>query len=356
MSLTRPIILSRPDRVGDVIISSACLAAVKAHHPEAPLYLLVKKAMWPLFEGHPLLAGLLEAFDFEQLRRPESRWRLVEPEKLVERQLREIDAGAIVQLQPDHSITCAAVEVGIPVRLGYSRPHWGSQAQTQSLPDLRQRGGQHERDFCFDVLGLPPLEVRRDSQAMPSLGPNLVIPDSLREKLPAGRFAAVNPGAYSENLRWPVEMFGELCVRLQIELGLSIVVIGTSREDRSVARLLARIGDAICVAGETNLAELGGLLRLAAVHISRDTGTAHLASAVGCPVVTLFGRTAPEYGPERWRPLGPGPVQLVVTDVGPKRWFGFEPTKVYWRRGFARLSVERVFEAVKKALAPSTGR
>lgn len=352
VSQTRPIILSRPDRVGDAIIASACFAAVKAAHPDAPLYFLARGVMRPLFEGHPLLAGFLEAVDLEkrwaEAHEKGLRLRLdlvAETAEIIE----GVDAGVIVHLQPDEYVEAAAAKVGIPVRVGYATK--AEHQLTIALPDTRRMGGCHERDFNHEMLIVGSLNVGPDFDAVPSLHPSPAAKERMQDRIPAGRFAVVNPGAHSDTLRWPAERFAELSARLQDELGLEIVLIGAKAEDPSVRVIADRLPRARCLAGQTDLAELAWLLAAAAVHVSRDTGTAHLASAMGCPVVTLFGRTQPEYGPERWRPLGPGRVELVVTDIGSKRWLGLEPTRSYWRRGFERISVERVFAAVRAVIS-----
>ena len=84
------------------------------------------------------------------------------------------------------------------------------------------------------------------------------------------------------------------------------------------------------LAGKTNLAELGWLLRHARLLISRNTGTAHLASAVGCPLVELFGRLEGIYGPTRWRALG-GKTRRVTAAADLRQRHG-EAKQAFWQR------------------------
>lgn len=333
MSLTRPIVLSRPDRVGDAIITSAVFAAVRARHPEAPLYYLAREAMRPLFGQHPLLAGFV-ASD--------------QPEERLREQLQRLRAGAIVHLQPDEAVQRAAAWVEIPHRLGY-RDRWPA-TLTDGRWDLRKAGERHERDYCFELLALAPLGVAEDARAQPQVAP-FAAARAARERVDVDSpYAVVNPGAHSDTLRWPAARFSELIVQLQRELGLGVVVIGASAEDPSVRYLEERNAEVRSLAGATDLAELAWVLQGAAVHVSRDTGTAHLAAAMGCPVVTLFGRREPEYGPTRWRPLGPGRVELVITPVERRRWFGWETSRAFWRRGFAQIGVDQVFAELRRAV------
>jgi ADP-heptose:LPS heptosyltransferase len=59
---------------------------------------------------------------------------------------------------------------------------------------------------------------------------------------------------------------------------------------------------------------LGALLKRAALLVSNDSGPVHIASAVGTPVVSIFGRYEPGLGPVRWRPLGKN-SRVVAKDV-----------------------------------------
>ena len=106
----------------------------------------------------------------------------------------------------------------------------------------------------------------------------------------------INPTAFSLALRWPPERFISLARALREEFG-RVVMVAERADDPSVLEIRRRLSDGVAggwfidLAGKTNLAELGWLLSHARLLISRNTGTAHLASAVGCPLVELV-RTA----------------------------------------------------------------
>ncbi len=325
------IVISRPDRVGDAIISSSCFDAVRRRFPENPLWFLARPVMRPLYDGHPALAGFLA--------------RTEAVEALSDR-MREIGAAVIAQLQPDELCAAAAVSAGVSVRIGYEAKRG---PDTLTRPDNRWEGLQHERDYNFDLLAL--LGIASD----PAASPSVFLPPSARASVAAKLeleepFAIINPGAHSETVRWPRERFVDLACRLQTGFGWRIVVIGTDATDPAVRAVVAGTPGAVNLAGQTDLAELGWLSQLARVHVSRDTGTAHLAAAVGCPAVTIFGRLEGPYGPTRWRPLGaPERTRLVETPVRARHWF--ETTRQFWRRGFREVSVDAVLAGVRAVAA-----
>jgi ADP-heptose:LPS heptosyltransferase len=128
-----------------------------------------------------------------------------------------------------------------------------------------------------------------------------------------------------------------------MELDLFPVFIGADAGDS----IPVYASEYMNLAGKTDLAELGWLFRHAAVVVTNDSGPSHLAAAVGCPLVTLFGRTAPMYGPTRWRPLSERAV-VIAPSVSRKL---FEGRDAHWRRSFAAITVDEVVAAVRKAMS-----
>jgi ADP-heptose:LPS heptosyltransferase len=313
------LLIVRPDRVGDVIISTSCLAPIRQAFPQGKIFFLAAERMRPLLDNHPDLTGFIS-----------------DPTEIARLKL-----DAIIHLHPDKECYLAAQRAAIPVRIGYRQKSLGKYL-THSLDDRREEGLKHEAAYNFDLLELigisPPARLEpRVHLSESALG-------SLRAKLPwpleSTRFAVLNPSAHSSVARWPTEYFLLLAEKLQSEHGLAPVFIGDDADDS------VRDTRFLNLAGKTDLAELGWLLKHARVLVTRDTGPSHLAAAVGCPVVVIFGRTAPIYGPTRWRPLTNKAV-IVTKPVPRKRW---ESQAKYWRRSFAAIHVDEVQAAVKRAL------
>lgn len=334
----------RPDRVGDVIISSSCFEAIHARWPGAELAWLIRPGMAPLFQNHPRIGKLILL--------PEpglvSWWKRFSEMK---RKLREFAPDAIVFLQPDSACQAAAWAAKVPRRLGYAKRGW-TWTLGESLPYDKSEGRKHEAEYNFDLLG------KWGISCPPELRNDIVLPEesrlSLREKIPwdTGRgrtpFVVLNPSAFSPVARWPVEHFVALAERLLQEKGLRLVLTGDSEEDpsaREISRRLAGHGDRVLnLAGRTTLGELGFLLRDAEALVTRDTGPSHLAAGVGCPVTVIFGRTDPIYGPARWRPLG---ERVEILEHRLTRRPG-EKREAFWRRCFASITPGDVMERLDR--------
>jgi ADP-heptose:LPS heptosyltransferase len=119
-------------------------------------------------------------------------------------------------------------------------------------------------------------------------------------------YALVHPGATSQSRRWPVERFAAVADALAAE-GLAAALTGVPGEEALTGGVAAAMRAPVRdLCGATSLGSYAALLRNAALLVSGDTGSAHLAAAVGTPSVTLFQSG----DPVRW--AHPGPRHAVA--------------------------------------------
>ncbi|MBX9815927.1 MAG: hypothetical protein A4S12_09495 [Proteobacteria bacterium SG_bin5] len=112
----------------------------------------------------------------------------------------------------------------------------------------------------------------------------------------ARRYALIHPGASDPKRRWPPARFAQVADRLARE-GHDIVLTGTPGEAALCAAVEAEMGArAQNLCGATDLGAMGGLVAGAALVVTNDTGTAHLAEALAAPSVTIFIAS----DPARW--------------------------------------------------------
>jgi ADP-heptose:LPS heptosyltransferase len=190
---------------------------------------------------------------------------------------------------------------GIPRAVGTSDPDPGGLLDVRhrrmggDVDDTGGPEGGHEVEAALAVAAAagyprPP----GDDTRLRLRGP---LPDvaSLR---PDRAYAVVHPGsAASARAIGPAQ--GRAFAEALQRAGWAVVVTGTEAE-RDLAQLATPSGGH-CLAGRTSLAELAALLAHAEVLVSGNTGPAHLAAAVGTPVVSLFTPVVPV---QRWGPWG----------------------------------------------------
>jgi heptosyltransferase-2 len=314
------IVISRPDRIGDVIISTTCLAPIRERFPEKKIYFLAAEPLRPLLENHPLLAGFISL------------------SSALANELKRTAASAIVHLHPNADCYRASHAAGIPVRIGYGQRRL-NRYLTQAIADRRVEGLEHEGEYCFDLLSF--IGVQKPPRLRPSIHLAEADRESLQRKLPwdlvATRFVVLNASAYSAKKEWPSQRFATVADKVKDEFGFPVVFVGTNSH-------LA--DDHFDLSNRTTLGELGWLLKYASALVTNDTGTSHLAAAVDCPSVVIFGRTDSEYGPVRWRPLSEH-TRIVTSPSSRRR---LETTRAYWRRSFAAIATETVMQALREIL------
>jgi ADP-heptose:LPS heptosyltransferase len=162
-------------------------------------------------------------------------------------------------------------------------------------------------------------EVERALSTVATLGYELPQADDGRLRVdtrgvtrPAGLMApyvVVHPGASVPARAWAPEHNAALVTALA-GAGRRVVVTGAPSERELTAFVAGPPREGVVdMGGRTELAELAEVLRGADAIVAGNTGPAHLAAAVGTPVVSLFAQTLPS---ARWRPWGVPHVLLFV--------------------------------------------
>ena len=191
-----------------------------------------------------------------------------------------------------------------------------------SLLDVRVRredppGGGHEVEAAVEIA--VAAGARRPAR-IPGLAVRHPLPD-VTDLLPGdGRdLVVVHPGASVPARSLTPDHAGRIVAALR-DAGYLVAVTGGPGERDLVARTLAACpggtgGGVLDLAGRTDLAQLAAVLERAAVVVVGNTGPAHLAAAVGTPVVSLFSPVVPA---DRWAPWGV-PVRLLGDQHAPCR-------------------------------------
>jgi len=312
------ILIVKMSAVGDIIHTLPALHAMRKYYPDAHIAWLVEEAASDLVAGHEAVdrvlvsgrkrwvRGLLGSGSLESIK---EACRFVQ-------KLRNTNYDLIFDFQ---GLLKSGVLIGLTKgrrKIGFDK---GMEHMEQSYWFLNERvpavSMEHHallRNMMLlaalgirsteIVFNLPVLDWHRDG-ANDLLARHGVSQDR--------RLVAIHPVAKWETKLWDNQKFSTLADRLIEEFGAKVIFTG-SRKDRTMIQMIMSDmkGQAANLAGETTLITLAALYEKTDVLISPDTGPMHLAAAVGTPVVSLFGPTAP------WRtgPFGPG-HQIVRAEL-----------------------------------------
>lgn len=332
----RRLLLSRPDRIGDAVITTSCLKVIHDAYPELEIYLLLNEQLIPLLFEHPLLNGLIPLPD-----------RSKSPDHAVASlcdKLEILKPDCIVHFNYDPTAAAAAYKANIPYRLGHRLKKQNAWL-THAIHDRRKEGLQHEAQYNFDLLNL--LHISSPHRLEPWISPKPVSDARLLELLPWWRpdcpFAVFHISAHASKARMPAEIFAGLTPWLINKLNLQLVLIGSENDDAVKKIFFQLIGDDVKsgvsdLTGITQLTETARVLSEARFLLSRDSGPAHLAAAMKCQTITLIGPLGRRLASTRWYPLGTS-ARVLEKPIRPRIW---ETTRAYHRRYFNTFSIKEI--------------
>ena len=323
--------------LGDVILATPLIRGSTTLWPQAEVDFLCIPQTASLLEGHPLIRRLL-VYDKRRLARGLLAFL---PTALTLRR-RRYD----VALVPHPSLRSALLAFlsAAPTRVGFDR-NAGRWLYTDVVPYDRALHEVRRNLRLLEPFGRLPEGLR------PELFPTSQ--DRERVEMLLGdagdRFAAVAPGSVWPTKRWLPERFAQVCRWLAERHGLRCVVIGGA-DDSTLAGHVAELsgGAAVNLAGRLTPLQSAEVVRRARVLVTNDTAPLHMASAVGTPVVAVFGPTVPEFG---FGPYGvPNRVAQVELPCRPCAPHGGKRCPLGTFACMRELSAEHVYRLVVQLL------
>ncbi|MDQ3752589.1 MAG: glycosyltransferase family 9 protein [Actinomycetota bacterium] len=194
---------------------------------------------------------------------------------------------------------------GIPTLAAISPEYPGS------LLDVRHRvaGDIHEVERSLSLVATLGYSLPRGDDG------RLVVmrrAAPMRHLVEDGPYVVVHPGASVPARAWAPERSARL-VEALADAGTRVVVTGAPSEKRLTARVAGRARPEVTdLGGATDLVTLADIIAGASAIVVGNTGPAHLAAAVGTPVVSLFAPTVPA---ARWRPWRVPHVLLGLQEI-----------------------------------------
>ena len=285
-----------PWGIGDVVLSTALLRALRANFPRASITLLAKSHAEELLAGSGLVDEII-AFDFPWTafsgKFSPRKYVPSEFQSLI-RRLRSRDFDVSLDARRDIRSNTIAYLAGARRRIGYDFGG-GAHLLTDALPS----GTQNEHKVSDWLALLSPLGAQPRAEFNPFLSVSDDEKHRARSTLGALGFSTetplvgVHPGASHVVRRWSADGFASVIGRLVEELGVQVLLFEEKRGDS--AEIVAKSG------ARRIQSDLRGFMALVSqcdVLLCADSGPMHIAGALGVPVTALFGPQRKEwYGP-----------------------------------------------------------
>ena len=302
----RNILIVRTDRIGDVVLSTPTIAAVRANFPNARITVLISSSTVDLMEGNPNIDAIMVDDRAKAHKGVLKFWRLV-----WEIRKKNFDAAIILHTKRRTNLLCFLA--GIKNRIGYRDKNYGF-LLTQDFVDERHLGKKHEIQYSLDLLRLMGLKVDEPQSFLPSQpsAENWITDWLKKNNIEPERLVAIHPSASDPTRCWPLESFAKLIDELVVSGGCRVVIFGagnTVEQARDLKSLC--VHPFLDLTGQTSIAQTVSLLKRCRLLISNDSGPVHMGAAAGIFVIAIFLRNQPGINPERWRPFGPKGFVIV---------------------------------------------
>ncbi|MBN8591383.1 MAG: glycosyltransferase family 9 protein [Anaerolineae bacterium] len=295
------LLLVLPCCIGDVVLATATLTALRRAYPQAHITWAVGTWSRGVIEQHPALDAVLDTGEAAL------------PVKSVGgflhfvRQVRAGHFDAVVSLVRSPLMSAALRLTGIPVRAGLDSNGRGFGYTHRAPVNPRER--RHEAEIYLSAAAALGLDTTGCYANIPVLDSDRA---AIRQRLdqpywvvnPAG---GRNPGMTLDLKRWPPQHFAALIERLSPRLRAAPVLLGGPADGPILEAVAAHLRTKpLLIAGGLSFGEIAALAAGSVFYLGNDTGLTHLAAAAGARTAMIFGPS----DPMRYAPFTPDSLAL----------------------------------------------
>jgi heptosyltransferase I len=284
----RSLCLLRLSAIGDISHTLPLLRTLQAAWPET-------KITWIIGKQEHALVGDIQGVDFIIFDKSR-RWHAFAD---LRHALKGHQFDVLLHLQMSLRASLASLLVRARIRLGFDRERARDLQWLFTNHKIAPAREQHVIDSFFGFSEALGIRERQLTWEIP-------IPEAARQfadtRLPAGEFIVISPCSSMAYRNWTARGYAAVAKHAIQQHGLKVVLCGgKSRSEwlygAEIAASLdmAQLGDSLTnLIGQTDLKQLLAVLQRARTVISPDAGPAHLATAVGTPVIGLYACTNPD--------------------------------------------------------------
>jgi ADP-heptose:LPS heptosyltransferase len=337
-SEVRKVLLVRLRSIGDTVLSTPCLLALRRFLPNAEIDILVEDWVAPVLDGHPHANNLVV------LERGGLMSRLQ-----VARQIRSARYDVVYNLHGGTTATFLTRATGARHRVGlktyqYAQLHnhlapsplllWGQQKTHSVEQQLAMLGWTG-----VPVTDRPRTHVEVTSEAAAAVNHRLE-----EVGLADRQIALIHPATAFATKQWATENFARVAEFLA-DRGIPSVAIGAP-DERAILDSLIDQASVRIVSFDLSLPEVAALSARSQIFVGNDSGIAHIAAAVGTRCVVVFGSSNVAH----WRPWNKAAAEVVLEEMACQPCHGYFCEKFPQPECILRVPVEKVVAAIDKTL------
>ncbi|HKG12982.1 MAG TPA: glycosyltransferase family 9 protein [Pyrinomonadaceae bacterium] len=343
----RRVLVVRLRSIGDTVLATPSLHALRRFLPEARLDILLEDWVAPLLKGSREVDRVLTVGRGSKSSRLRAA-RLIRAEKY----------DVVYNLHGGSTAALLTRATGARHRVGYAAYRYASLHNHTAPPSsaLWGREKTHSAEQQLALLGWTgvPVTDRPASRLAVTAEASARVSRRLREAGlgDGGDFALVHPAAAFDTKTWAAENFARVSEHLAGR-GLASVAVAGPGEGKVIEELRAHARAHVVSFTDLSLPELTALASRARLFVGNDSGVAHLAAAVSVPQVVVFGSSNVAH----WSPWTRAPFEVVREEMPCAPCPGYTCSEFDAPECIRRVPVARVTAAVERVLAarPSGG-
>jgi len=299
MTILNNILIIKLSSIGDVVHALPFLEVIKSNYPDAEIDWLVEEEASQVISGHPAINRLIVS------KRKSWEIEILNPLKVTKvfseavgfyKELRNSSYDIVVDLQGlFRSGFLTALSRG-KRKIGMSGGREGASIFLKE-PPVPVDYDQHAIDRYLNIASYLDCKTFEFKGEIPVFEQDKKLADEiLGSDTEKNNIVAINPMAKWKTKLWEPNKFSELASGLQKDLNCRIIFTGSNQDRAIIDEMIKQTGNTagpLNLAGRTSLKELAYLYSSCSVLVCTDTGPMHIAAAMGCGVVALFGPTAP---------------------------------------------------------------
>jgi heptosyltransferase-1 len=291
----RAILIVRLSAIGDIVMASPLICALRERYPAARLAWLVQPECRELLDHNPDLDEVIVWPRGEWLRLwRQRRWLALWRElRRLRRELRARRFELALDLQGLLKSGVLAWLSGAPTRVGLGSKEGSRWLMTRVL----ERGGEADRigseylDLAVRELGADP---RRLAMRVVVSGRDGERAAARMRQLGVDKYALVCPFTTRPQKHWLADRWAQLAGRIEERVGMRVMMLGGPGDREAADEILSAAPPGlVSLVGETGIAEAAAWVEGASLLVGVDTGLTHMGIAFGIPTVALFGSTRP---------------------------------------------------------------
>ncbi|BDU49680.1 glycosyltransferase [Haliovirga abyssi] len=335
------ILISRTDKIGDLVLSVPSFSKIRNMYPNAKIAILVRNYNYDIVKNLPYIDEVIKIDDYS--------------EKELIKKIRKFNANIFIALFTNKFIGKLSIKSKAKYRIGpYSKLH-SFFSYNKGVFQKRSKSIKNEAEYNLDLIKRVDGKLfynSKDGESKIYLGESnkklaekFYVEKRINKKL---KTIVIHPfsGGSAKNLT--IEQYIELIKRIKQELDINVVVTGGIGDKAKIDYFRKKIIDVNYFIGKRSILDLAAIINKGDIFIGSSTGPTHIAGILGKDIVAIYPKIKAQ-SKIRWGVLGNGKVEYIEPEENCKEKYKCNEKCEYYDC-FSKIKLEKIVIKIKKII------